>query len=187
MRRWSLPFGILLIALGGAFYYQQLQASGRASFAAPNFTLRDLSGHSYRLSDFRGKIVFLNLWATWCPPCRMEIPSMERLHQRMEGRDFVMLAVSEDEGGRATVAPFVKKMGITFPVLLDQEGVVPPRYGVTGFPETFIIDREGRVIQHTIGPEDWDSAASISYFDHLVGASSQMQQRAAVEPLRINN
>jgi peroxiredoxin len=157
MKRWGVPFSLLLIALAAAFYYQQRQAAGRAGFPAPDFALRDLDGRTHHLSDFRGKVVFLNLWATWCPPCRMEMPSMERLHQRLRGKDFVMLAVSEDESGAAAVQPFVQEMGLTFPVLLDPEGAVPPHYGVTGYPETFLIDRSGRVINHTIGPENWDS------------------------------
>ena len=170
MKRWVLPFGFLLIAMGGALYYQQQQASGRAGFPAPDFALKDLQGHTRRLSEFRGKVVFLNVWATWCPPCRMEMPSMERLYRRLHDKDFVMLAVSEDEDGAAAVQPFVDQMGLTFPVLIDLEGVVSQRYGVTGYPETFIVDRDGRVIQHTIGPEDWGSAEAHAFFDRLLNA-----------------
>lgn len=178
MKRWGLPVGFLLIALGAAFYYQQIQASGRAGFPAPDFVLKDLRGGTHRLSDFRGKIVFLNVWATWCPPCRMEMPSMEQLHRRLSGKDFVMLAVSEDEDGSATVQSFIDKLGITFPVLIDPEGVVPSRYGVTGYPETFVIDREGRVIQHTIGPDNWNSESSYRYFSALLQRESGTTQAA---------
>ena len=97
---------------------------------------------------------------------------MERLFRRMRGKDFVMLAVSEDEDGLATVRPFVDQIGITFPVLLDPEGVVPPRYGVTGYPETFVIDRDGRVVQHLIGPEDWASDQALEYFTRLLDAGT---------------
>lgn len=168
MKRWGLPFGFLLVALAGASYYQQRQAVGRAGFPAPDFALKDINGRTYRLADLRGKIVFLNLWATWCPPCRMEMPSMERLHRRLQGTDFIMLAVSEDEDGSTAVRPFVDQMGLTFPVLLDQDGVLPARYGVTGYPETFVIDRGGRVIQHTIGPENWESEPAYRYFLKLL-------------------
>lgn len=164
MKRWGLPFSFLLLAMAGAIYYQQQQATGRAGFPAPNFTLKDVNGRSYRLADLRGQIVFLNIWATWCPPCRMEMPSMERLHRRLQGKDFIMLAVSEDEDGVTAVRPFIDQMGLTFPVLLDPEGVLPSRYGVTGYPETFVIDRDGSVIQHTIGPENWESEAAYRYF-----------------------
>jgi peroxiredoxin len=178
MKRWSLPFSFLLIALGAAFYYQQLQARGRAGFPAPDFSLTDLSGQRYRLSDFRGKVVFLNVWATWCAPCRMEMPSMERLYRRLKAKDFVMLAISEDEDGKAVVQPFVDQVGITFPVLMDPEGVVPARYGVTGYPETFIIDRDGRVIQHTIGPENWESDHAFQFFTQLLDHSRGATQAA---------
>ncbi len=168
MKRWVAPFGVLVIALVGAFYYQQQHAAGRAGFPAPDFTLQDLDGHARQLATLRGKIVFLNVWATWCPPCREEMPSMERLYQRLRGKDFVMLAVSEDEGAGTAVASFVNQMGITFPVLIDPEGTVSQRYGVTGYPETFVIDREGRVIQHIIGPEDWESEQAYQYFSRLL-------------------
>ncbi len=176
MKRWSLPFSLLLIALGAALYYQHLHAGSRAGFPAPDFNLKDLSGRVHRLSDFRGKVVFLNFWATWCPPCRMEMPSMERLHQRLRGKDFVLLAISEDETGRAAVQPFVGQLGISFPVLLDEEGRVPQHYGVTGYPETFIIDRGGRVVQHTIGPEDWDSEPVYRYLIQLLDSSAASTQ-----------
>jgi len=172
MKRWTLPFGFLLVAMGLAFYYQQLQARDRAGFPAPDFTLKDLQGRTHRLSDFRGKVVFLNVWATWCPPCRIEMPSMERLHRRFRDRGLVVLAVSEDENGTAAVQPFIDEMGLTFPILLDEDGVIPPRYGVTGYPETFIIDREGRVVQHTIGPEDWKSTQAYQFFDRLLDAGT---------------
>lgn len=168
MKRWILPVGVLLVALAAAFYYQQLQAGNRTGFPAPDFTLKDLAGRPHHLADLHGKVVFLNIWATWCAPCRMEMPSMERLYHLLSSDDFVMLAVSEDEDGRSAVQPFVDNLGLTFPVLLDVEGTVPPRYGVTGYPETFIIDRQGRVIHHTIGPEDWDSDAGMDFFQRLL-------------------
>jgi len=176
MRRWSLPFGFLVIALGAALYYQQLQAGGRAGFPAPDFNLKDLQGQTRHLSDFKGKIVFLNVWATWCPPCRMEMPSMEHLYRRLKDRDFAMVAVSEDEDSKAAVQSFVEQMGITFPVLVDPDGIVPGQYGVTGYPETFIIDREGRVIQHTIGPEDWASEQAYQFFISLLDAGPSTTQ-----------
>jgi len=166
--RWAVVFGVLLVALFGVFYYQREQATGRVGFPAPDFTLRDLNGRSYRLSALRGKVVFLNIWATWCPPCRMEMPSMELLHRRLQGRDFIMLAVSEDEGERTGVRAFVDEMKLTFPVLLDPEGKLPPRYGVTGYPETFVIDRNGHVVEHFIGPEDWATEEAFRFFSGLL-------------------
>jgi len=162
------PLAVLVVALVLGVWYFRAQSATRAGFPAPDFTLRDLSGTTYRLADLRGRVVFLNVWATWCPPCREEMPSMERLFQRLRGKDFVMLAVSEDEGGAAAVGPFVQETGITFPVLLDPEGVVARQYGITGFPETFIIDRDGLVVHHVIGPEDWDSDGVYAFFLELL-------------------
>jgi peroxiredoxin len=167
MNRW-LPALILFAALLGTFFFfQQPKRGGRAGFPAPDFVLPDLQGQAVRLSDHRGKIVFLNLWATWCPPCREEMPSMQRLYQQMSGRDFVMLAVSEDYDV-AAVAAFAQQMRLSFPILLDTKGELPPRYGVTGYPETFIIDRNGNVIEHIIGPENWDSPNAINHFHNLL-------------------
>ena len=95
---------------------------------------------------------------------------MEALYKRLRHRDFVMLAVAEDAGGAAAVAPFVREMGLTFPVLLDPEATLSPRYGATGYPETFIIDRNGQVVNHTIGPEQWDSEQMVTYFEQLLAA-----------------
>jgi peroxiredoxin len=182
MKRWGAPFGFLLIALGAAFYYQQQQAAGRAGFPAPDFSLQSLDGRTQHLSDFRGKVVFLNLWATWCPPCRMEMPSMERLHQRLRGKEFVMLAVSEDEAGATAVRPFVDDMRLTFPVLLDPDGGVPSRYGVTGYPETFLIDRSGKVVHHVIGPEDWDREEVYQFLLQLLQQNPDTTQATGAQP-----
>jgi peroxiredoxin len=106
------------------------------------------------------------------------MPSMERLYRRLKGKDFVMLAVSEDEAGLAAVKPFIEQVGVTFPVLLDRQGVVSERYGVTGYPETFVIDREGRVIQHIIGPENWESEHAYQHFTRILGHSAGTTQAA---------
>jgi len=127
--------------------------------SAPDFIAQDLSGQAVRLSGLRGKVVFLNLWTTWCPPCREEMPGMVDLAKRMAGEDFVMLAVSQDDGGAAVVKPFVQEMKLDFPVLVDPTGDVGRRFEVTGYPETFIIDREGRQVARFIGPRDWRDPA----------------------------
>jgi len=167
IKRFGAPFAVLVLGLATAIYFQ-LGNAKRAGFPAPDFALPDLSGQVHRLSDFRGKVVFLNVWATWCPPCRMEMPAMETLFRRLKGRDFVMLAVSQDEDGLKAVGPFVEQHRLTFPVLLDPKGSVSSRYGVTGYPETFVIDREGKVIEHVIGPESWESEQIYRYFEGLL-------------------
>lgn len=123
--------------------------------AAP-FKLKDLSGNTVSLADLHGKVVFLNIWATWCAPCREEMPSMEKLYDRLHGdKGFVMLAVSQDTAGQDKVAAYVKKHGYHFEVLLDPQNAVAEAYKVTGVPETFIIDRAGRIVAHHSGAFDW--------------------------------
>ena len=123
---------------------------------AGDFKLEDLNGRTVSLSSYRGKVVFLNLWATWCGPCREEMPSMETLYNELKGNhDFVMLAVSQDSKGKSAVLPYVKKNGYHFEVLLDPENKVGEEYSVSGVPETFIIDREGRIVAHHMGAFDW--------------------------------
>jgi peroxiredoxin len=168
MRRWVVPLVVVVLALATVASLQRLQSGTRTGFAAPDFELPDLHGQPHRLSDLRGRVVFLNLWTTWCPPCREEMPAMEALHRRLRARGLVVLAVSQDTNGAEAVAPFVAEMGLSFPVLLDPDGRLSTRYGVTGYPETFIIDRNGNVVHHTIGPADWASDAVLAQFDALL-------------------
>jgi peroxiredoxin len=136
---------------------------------APDFVLSTLRDNSVKLSDYGGKVVFLNIWATWCPPCREEMPSMEALYQRLKGRDFEMLAVSIDRKGEEVVGPFVAKYGLTFPVALDPDNKIYKLYGLTGIPETFIIDRSGVIILKIIGPQNWMKEDWLDYFDRIIG------------------
>jgi peroxiredoxin len=130
---------------------------GRTPQLAPDFSVADVAGKTVSLSALRGRVVLVNVWATWCPPCREEMPSMERLYRQLAGPDFELLAVSEDEGGIETVRRFARDMGVTFPVLYDPERQVGTRYGVWGYPETFIVDRAGYVVERVIGPRNWDT------------------------------
>lgn len=123
---------------------------------AANFKLESLDGATVSLDQFAGKVVFLNVWATWCGPCREEMPSMETLYNEFQSnKDFVMLAISQDDKGRTAVAPYVAKNGYHFKVLLDPENKVSSSYDVSGVPETFIIDRNGRIVAHHMGAFDW--------------------------------
>lgn len=165
------PAIAFVVVLGAVIALQILQRGPSTGYAAVDFTLPDLSGTPVTLSDLRGKIVFLNLWATWCAPCRAEMPSMQALYERFKGRDFTMIAVSEDTNAE-DVAAFAKELKLTFPILLDTSNRLPGRFGVTGYPETFIIDRDGRVIEHFVGPENWMSPRAIAYFEKLLGGST---------------
>jgi peroxiredoxin len=136
--------------------------------AAP-FKLTDLQGDPVSMADLRGKVVFLNIWATWCAPCREEMPSMEKLYERMRGnKGFVMLAVSQDTSGRDEVLNYVKKHGYHFDVLLDPKNAVAEAYNVSGVPETFIIDRQGRIVAHHSGAFDWSQPAIADALEELL-------------------
>lgn len=140
-----------------------------AGVAARDFELSTLGGNSAKLSDYKGKVVFFNIWATWCPPCLEEMPSMEALYQRLKSRQFEMLAVSIDRKGKEVVGPFVARYGLTFPVLLDPDGKTYQLYGLTGVPETFIVNKNGVVIHKIIGPQNWMRKEWLDYFDRIIG------------------
>ena len=135
-------------------------------FAAPAFTLRGEDGKTYRLSDYRGKVVVLNFWATWCPPCRYEMPSMERAHKKVAGDGIALLAInvgeSEDE-----IFEFTGRYPVTFPLLLDSDGAVIRRYGVIGLPTTFVIDPRGRVTHRAVGGREWDDERLLAQLRRL--------------------
>ena len=124
---------------------------------APNFRAMDLrTGRPVQLSDYRGKVVLLNIWATYCQPCRIEMPAIERLSHRLAGTDFRVLAVSVDVVDSSEVDAFVKQLGLTFDVWHDQPGTVQRLYQTTGVPETFVINREGIIVKKVIGASEWD-------------------------------
>ncbi len=120
------------------------------------------------LSDLKGKVVFLNFWATWCKPCEEEMPAMERLHQRWKDKGLVVLAVSEDVEGANVVAPYLKKHKLTFPVGLDPKMTLAGQYGVWAVPSTFIIDRAGKRILFANGVRDWGGAQADALFQSLL-------------------
>lgn len=135
---------------------------------APDFTFPDLDGRNVSLSDFRGKVVLVNIWATWCPPCREEMPSMQKLYERFKGEDFEILAVSIDADGREAVAPFMQEMNLTFPALLDPKEKIRALYGIRGVPESFVIERNGILVETVIGPLDWATPKVFSFFQKLL-------------------
>jgi len=136
--------------------------------AAPDFELRTPDNGVLRLSDLRGKVVFLNFWATWCEPCREEMPSMERLHRAYKDRGLAVVAVSLDSQGASVVKPFVKRFGLTFPVGLDPKMAVRETYGVWAVPSTFLIDRSGKRVLFANGAREWDSQAAHAVIESLL-------------------
>ncbi len=138
------------------------------AFRAPQFELSSLSGGTVKLSDYRGKVVFINFWATWCGTCEVEMPSMEKLYQRFKNQDFEMLTISVDKDP-SKIKPFMEKFNLTFPVLLDPESeVAKQKYNTTGVPETFIVNKEGIIVYKKIGPDDWATDEMMNAFAQLV-------------------
>ncbi|MBI3092315.1 MAG: TlpA family protein disulfide reductase [Candidatus Tectomicrobia bacterium] len=135
---------------------------------APDFSFPDLDGKTVRLRDLRGKVVFINIWATWCPTCVWEMPSMELVHQEYKKRDFVMLAVDLDILGKEVVLPFMEKHRLTFPVLLDPKGTIKRIYRTTGVPETFIVDKRGILRHIEIGPREWSHPQTMAMIGRLI-------------------
>jgi peroxiredoxin len=124
---------------------------------AADFTLPDINGKKVNLSEFRGKVVLLNFWATWCGPCRAEMPSLNNLYNEFKDKGFVVLAVSVDASEKP-VKSFEKELKLSFPVLMDKNKAVSfDEYGVLGLPTTFLIDKNGVMIEKIMGEREWDS------------------------------
>lgn len=138
-----------------------------AGALAPDFSLKTLDGRTVTLSQFRGKVVFLNFWASWCPPCRAEMPSMERLNEVFAGKDFVMLAVNVEQD-RGAVQAFLDDHPHAFSVLLDPQAKAQNLYQVYRFPETFLIDRQGRIVERYLGARDWSAVGFLREIDGLL-------------------
>jgi thiol-disulfide isomerase/thioredoxin len=135
---------------------------------APSVGFADAKGKSFRLSDFAGKLVLVNLWATWCMPCRHEMPSLERLQTRL-GDKITILAISEDIGGSKAVAPFVAKLGLkVVKIYLDPESAVGGAFKVDGLPTSFLVDRQGRVLGRVEGEAEWDSPKMLAIIDRFL-------------------
>jgi thiol-disulfide isomerase/thioredoxin len=136
-------------------------------------TLPDLSGRQVSLSDFKGKILFVNFWATWCPPCREEMPSMQKLHARLKDKDFLIVAIDLQESAEP-VKKFLNEYELTFMTLLDSTGETGPLFGINSIPTTLIMDKNGMIIGVAMGPRDWASKKSIALFEHLIAQEVEL-------------
>ena len=150
------------------FLCASVQAAEEEGMVAPNFTLKSLDGEEVSLSQFRGKYVLVNFWATWCGPCKIEMPSLEALYQRFKNKNFALLAISNDMFGATIVKPFVKANHLNFTILLDQRLKASNAFGVTSLPSTFMIDPKGEIIGALFGAEDWATPSNILYFENLL-------------------
>ena len=136
---------------------------------APATSFVDLTGSEVSLAQFTGKIVLVNLWATWCEPCLREMPSLERLQSRL-GDKIVVVAISEDRGGSKTVEPFIGKLGLkSVKIYLDPKSAMERAFKVQGLPTSFLIDREGRVLGRVEGAAEWDKPKLLGILKSFLG------------------
>src|SRR4030043_372060 len=135
---------------------------------APDLSLKDLNGKEVEIKQFKGKVIFLNFWATWCGPCKEEMPGMEFLHRQFKEKDFLLLTISVDYEGIRPVQEFINKHQYTFPVLLDPKGETLDLFEVKGIPTTFLIDKKGKMLGKAIGPRDWKSIEVESLLNLLI-------------------
>lgn len=156
----------LVVALVGLAVMGRLRAPDLPE-RAPGFALLDLDGGTVQLEALRGRPVVLNFWATWCPPCREEMPAMQRLYDRHKARGLVLVAVSLD-ADPALVPPYVKASKLTFPIALDPKAEVGNKYGVRALPSSFVVDKHGKMTALALGPRVWDNDASHALVDALL-------------------
>jgi cytochrome c biogenesis protein CcmG, thiol:disulfide interchange protein DsbE len=174
MRQWTIAIGVVMaLGFSAALAIKirpQLDRVGAGS-RAPAFQAINLrTGRPASLADYRGMVILLNVWATWCEPCRLEMPSMQRLHARFGGGAFRVVAVSIDEEDSSRVSRFAEELGITFDILHDRPGAIQRIYRTTGVPETFLIDREGTIVKKVIGAAAWDGPEAETLVRKLIDA-----------------
>jgi thiol-disulfide isomerase/thioredoxin len=179
-RGWKIIAVVLLI---GAYVILHHLASQPKSPAIPlkdararkpfpaDFALPDVPGNTLRLIDFRGRVVLVNFWATWCYPCRAEMPSMQALYQEYAPQGFIILAIASDVQGREIVAPFVQAYKLTFPVLLDPHNTVGTTLQIQGIPMSYLLDKQGRIAGMEMGARNWHSPTMRQRIDTLLAES----------------
>ncbi len=140
--------------------------------AAPDFTLANPDGRKLSLKDYRGKVVFLNFWATWCEFCREEMPAMDRLYREFKGKGFEVLAVNVKDK-RSDALAFVKKLKLSYPIMMDPEGEIGLLYGAFAMPTTYLIDEKGMLLARLWGPADWDGPAARNLIKSLLDRKNQ--------------
>jgi peroxiredoxin len=168
---------LLLLWLTGAGAAEQRLIAEDNLQPAPAFHLLDLAGESHRLADYRGQVVIINFWASWCAPCRQELPSMNRAWAVLKSEGVAMLAVNLDEEAEA-VKGFVHDFPIDFPVLIDRQGRVSQQWRVRGLPTTFVLNPHGEIVYRVIGEREWDSEALLQQVRVLLPASAVSAQAA---------
>ena len=176
-QQWSIVLGIvalLAVLLAAATHYlgDELFPVSVGSTAPPMEAMTlDGTKRTKTLADYKGKVVLLNVWATWCEPCKVEMPSIEKLHREFGPQGLAVVAVSVDDAGTEDhIREFVKELGLTFEILHDPSAVTSRNYQITGYPETFVIARDGTIRKKIIGAADWSSEANRALIRELLGA-----------------
>ncbi|MEK7667832.1 MAG: TlpA disulfide reductase family protein [Gemmatimonadota bacterium] len=163
-KQWAIVGIIIAVLTAGAFLGVKLAPAifpVEVGSKAPDFTATDLSnGRVKTLADYRGQVVLLNVWATWCQPCRVEMPSMERLYQEFGPQGLKVVAVSIDEGGADVVREFVREHNLTFEILHDPSRAIERIYQTTGVHESFVLNRNGNIVKKVIGAAEWDATVN---------------------------
>jgi len=172
----GLVLVVLVVALGAALIFlgDDVAAPLGRGDLAPDFTLPVLGeAEARRLDDLRGRVVLVNFWATWCKPCEEEMPAMERLYQELAPQGFELLAVSVDSETR-DVEAFQARMGLSFPILLDPQQHSSRLYQTTGFPESILVDPDGRIIERYVGPREWDHPDYVNRIQRIAGLAPDL-------------
>jgi peroxiredoxin len=178
-QQWGIVAGIVLflagvLAAGVHFLGDELFPVSVGSMATPieGVTL-DGTKRERSLADYKGKVVLLNVWATWCEPCRVEMPSIEKLYREFGPRGLAVVAISvDDPGAEERIRDYAKELGLTFEILHDPRQVTTRNYQITGYPETFVIARDGTIRKKLIGASDWSSEANRALVRELLGGTT---------------
>jgi peroxiredoxin len=161
--------GVLAFGLGAAWLLTPEIGRVEPGGPAPNATMVTLDGgDTVAVRDFRGQVVLLNVWATWCAPCEQEMPAMQRLHEELGPEGLKIVAVSIDQGDAESVKRWMDERSLTFTVLHDKSGRIQQVYQTTGVPESFVLDREGTIVKKVIGATEWDHPAQKALFRRLL-------------------
>ena len=180
-----LGFALALVAGGASSARADLPLmldEPKRALPAQEFQTITPEGKPVKLSDYKGRVVFLNFWATWCPPCLQEMPAMERLSQHLKGKPFVILAVNQGES-LAVVNAFLKRRGFTFPVVMDESGDIGASYIASALPLTYIIDPQGLIVGRAKGPREWDQKEMVDWVLSLTGKSGAASAMRVKAPL----
>jgi peroxiredoxin len=175
---WFVAGTVVVAALFALFSAPSVEPPlGRGS-RAPDFELVSLGGDRVSMKTLRGDVVLINFWATWCKPCEDEMPAMERLYRALRSEGFQLLAISVDESVEPVIE-FSQRLGLSFPILMDEERRATTGYQTFRYPESFLVDRDGKILERYIGPKDWDSPVYVERIRRVLRAEATGQAGVA--------